>query len=383
MQVYKCFMKIFQKKWGQVVMYLGFFMIIGIVMTAQAASNSNNGGGFESESFRFCVFDGDGSPISRGLCAYLSEGNERVELPDEKMRIQDELYNRNVHCIVRIPKGFGESLKGGMDKRISVMAAPGTIYAKMFEGEVEGYVNMLRCALAGGYSGEEAVSLGKDALELSVRTELADPGSSGEHSLLSYSFRYVPYIFICMCLVSITPMLIVFRKRQIRDRIAASACSANRFSLILFAGVVTVGAILYLAHLALAAALSGGDIFSVKGALFSLNEFCFLIVALGLVYLMGQLVKRQEVLNMIANLVGLGCSFLCGVFVPLELMGEGVIRVAHFLPPYWYVRAADWIDRFRAGDSLAELLSYLGLELLFGAALVCAGMACRRGKSVA
>ena len=77
---------------------------------------------------------------------------------------------------------------------------------------------------------------------------------------------------------------------------------------------------------------------------------------------------------MIANLVGLGCSFLCGVFVPLELMGEGVIRVAHFLPPYWYDRA---------GDSLAELFPLLGVELLFGAALVCAGMACRRGKSVA
>ena len=29
-------------------------------------------------------------------------------------------------------------------------------------------------------------------------------------------------------------------------------------------------------------------------------------------------------------------SFLCGVFVPLDIMGKGVKTVAHFLPVYWY-----------------------------------------------
>ena len=388
MQVYKCFMKIFQKKWGQVVMYLGIFLVLGIIMTAQAVHTKDSE--FKAESYRFCVFDEDDSAVSRGLCAHLDRDNERVEIPDEKTAIQDELYNRNVHCVIRVPRGFGDSLReknvsaeASSAAKVSVVSVPGTVYGEVFESEVDGYVRMIRCALAGGFDEEEAISLEERAAGLSAQVELNDPGRSGERSLLYYSFRYVPYLFICMCVVTITPMLIVFQKKKIRERIAASSCPANRFSLILFAGVVTVGAILCMAHLALAAALSGGDIFSAKGALFALNEFCFLIVVLGLVYLLGQVVKRQEVLNMIANLVGLGCSFLCGVFVPLELMGEGVIRAAHFLPPYWYVRAADWIDRFRTGDSLAELFPLLGVELLFGAVLVCAGMACRRGKSVA
>lgn len=45
--------------------------------------------------------------------------------------------------------------------------------------------------------------------------------------------------------------------------------------------------------------------------------------------------------NAIVNTVSLGSSFLCGVFVQQELLGETVPSIARFLPAYWYVKAVD------------------------------------------
>lgn len=83
---------------------------------------------------------------------------------------------------------------------------------------------------------------------------------------------------------------------------------------------------------------------------------------------------------MISNVIALGMSFLCGVFVPLEYLGEGLIKAAHFLPAYWYITSANFIDTYVPGSSLNELWVGLGIQLLFGAALISIGLAYSRMK---
>lgn len=73
---------------------------------------------------------------------------------------------------------------------------------------------------------------------------------------------------------------------------------------------------------------------------------------------------------MIANTIGLGMSFLCGVFVPQKFLGEAVINVAHFLPAYWFIRANNMLAGI--SDELfssSKYFSYLGIELLFAVAI--------------
>ena len=76
-------------------------------------------------------------------------------------------------------------------------------------------------------------------------------------------------------------------------------------------------------------------------------------------------------------------SFLCGIFVPLEYLGEGLVKVAHFLPAYWYITSAVEIDSYTAGKELGELWQGLGIQLLFGVAFVCAGLAYSKAKVAA
>ena len=135
--------------------------------------------------------------------------------------------------------------------------------------------------------------------------------------------------------------------------------------------------------MAFAAMKQRSQLFSFQGMLYCLNVFCFMVVTLGIVFLVGQVVRKSSVLNMISNVIALGMSFLCGIFVPLEFLGEGLIKAAHFLPAYWYITSANWIDHYVPGQTMGELWKSMGIQLLFGAALVGIGLAYSKAKVTA
>ena len=59
-------------------------------------------------------------------------------------------------------------------------------------------------------------------------------------------------------------------------------------------------------------------------------------MSLAISFLIGVLVEKEEVINGVVNVISLGMSFTCGVFVSMSVLGKGVRAFAHFLPVYWY-----------------------------------------------
>ena len=78
----------------------------------------------------------------------------------------------------------------------------------------------------------------------------------------------------------------------------------------------------------------------------------------------------------------LGMCFLCGVFVPLDVLNKGVITVAQFLPVYWYEKANDMLADFGniTGSVRTEVLQAVGIQLVFAAAILCIAMAVSKKK---
>ncbi len=61
-------------------------------------------------------------------------------------------------------------------------------------------------------------------------------------------------------------------------------------------------------------------------------------------------------------------SFLCGIFVPLSLLGDGVLKIGKFLPAYWYVKANDMIYfSSDTGESftVSKIFEYIGIQMIF------------------
>lgn len=379
MQVYKVFFKILKKQKVQIIMYLAIFMFIAMLVGANGETGEQQS--FEAENYSFSILDEDDSEISREMRSYLETYGERVEIEDDEEMIQDALYDRNTNCVLRIPEGFGNSLKdGGEVKKVEYVTIPGTTYAQTFQNLASQYITTIRMYLAGGFSVEEAVKKTEEVCQEKAEVTFTEEGTTTQYGKLYRFFSYVPFIYLCICIVAIGPILIVFHKKNVKDRIRCSMYSQLRTNLELFAGVVTAGLAFLVIYFLLVAAGNGGEALSFEGGLHFLNMLCFAVVALGITFLVGQLVKKTEVLTIVSNAVSLGMSFLCGVFVPLVYLGDSVIKVAHFLPSYWYITAAMEIDTIAQTHNYSALAEAMGIQLLFGIAFVCAGLACSHVK---
>ncbi len=379
MQVYKVFFQILNKQKGFIIMYLSIFLSISLVVSGQARDNEEKM--FEGKEYTFTVFDGDQSAVSKNLVAYLEDNYEQVELNDDKEMIQDALYNRKVACVVRIPKGFGEEvLHGDARGKMELTAIPGTFYEETFRGMINRYVSMIRSYELGGFSEEEALKRADEASRQKATVSLATEGAASQRGMMYYFFLYLPYVMIAICINVIGVILIIFHRKEVKERNLCSAYSLTKTNMQLFAGSVTAMLGLCIIFCLIMLVTSGTEIFSAKGGLHCLNMLAFSLVSLGLVFFVGQLVKGHNALSMCGTVLSLGMSFLCGIFVPLEMLGDGLVKVAHFLPAYWYVVAAELADSYQPGDSLEPFMIKLLVQVLFGAAFLCAGLAYSKVK---
>jgi ABC-2 type transport system permease protein len=110
--------------------------------------------------------------------------------------------------------------------------------------------------------------------------------------------------------------------------------------------------------------------FNLNTVYFILNSFGFAICGASISFLIGNLVKSQSAISAVSNVITLGSSFISGVFVPQELLGSSVLKIASFTPTYWFVRANDSIAALTQFDftHVKNILSYILIELGFGLA---------------
>jgi len=363
-------------------MYVCIF--IGI-MSAFVKSNktTNEAEKYVSSKASFAVCDNDNSELSRALVEYLSEEHElyEEEIKDETESIQDNLYNRNIHAFLRIPAGFEENVKNGnyVDS-LEVITIPGTSTSKVFESDVDSYLGNLSIFLSEGYSVEDAVKCTNEIMKVEIAVTLPDVGNDSNVRSVSYSlFNYLGWIFVVMMIVGITPVLQVFGRKELRDRIECSSYKFSNVNKELILGVAITGFGICIAIFGVTAALLKNEVLTEKGLWFGINMVTYMMVAVSLAFLVSKLTNNEQIVSMIANIVSLGMSFICGIFVPMEFLGENVKKVAHLLPAFWYNKACVGIDQ-GAGAHLTEILSSMGIQILFAIVILIAGVIIARKK---
>ena len=65
-------------------------------------------------------------------------------------------------------------------------------------------------------------------------------------------------------------------------------------------------------------------------------------------------------------------SFLCGVFVSMDILGKSVQKIAQFLPVYWYEVANNLLKSHNtfSGTQIHTLYTCYGIQLLFALAFL-------------
>ena len=383
MTVFRGFLIITKRNIHIIWLYLLLFLGIAIMVQKAAGGNTSE---FEQVSLNIAVIDRDGGKLAKGLADYLSQYHTLVELPDEPSIIQDRMFYREVYYVAAIPEDFEERCLYG-DETLPVTKVPGSNSGFYVDQQINTFMNDVRIMTRSGFPLSDAVQSVIDNCTDKAEVTLIDKnGFGGVQPLHAFMYQYMPYILISILCYSMSYIMIAFRNEDVKRRMMCSAIPARSQNLQLALGVAVVGIAVY-GLCTLMPFLMYGKTFMKDPNMpyYLVNSFMMTLVSLSLSFLIGTLVRREEIISAIVNVVSLGMSFLCGVFVELEVLGKGVRTFAQFLPAYWYEVANGLLSNNSSLSPAQQTSLYTcyGLQILFAAAILGVAMVISRIRQTA
>lgn len=397
MTVFKGYLKGALRQRSVILLYLLIFLGLGTLMTM--SMDESGSGQYEAEQIRMAVIDRDHSALSEGLKAYLGQSQELVELEDKKEVLQEELYYGNIEYVLVIPEGFEAAFteqtmndsaeteatsadgSAAADGLLEGTGRPGSTESYYAKELAEGYLSGAALYLKAGYTAEEAADAMAEQETTGVKAVYAE--GSSEMSRLAGTFQYLPYVLTALSCYVIGFVMLDYQRPEIRARLAVSAVSFRKRLAMMLLAFLVIGAAFYTVSMLLVAAMSKGALFT-DGNLgyYALNTLTMVLVGLSIAFLVVHVAGTANGVNGLANVIALGMSFLCGVFIPDSMLSGSVRRIARFLPVYWYEQNNQILGTHtELGQTLVNRLmtGYLR-QLLFAAVVLVLAMGLKKWK---
>ena len=378
MTVFKGFLLLLKREAKSVSLYLVIFIAMA-VMTQLSMGDNQPTSTFKSMSTRIAIEDKDQSDLSKSLVNYLEKTQSvkrdlNISTPD---MIQENLYYSNVYSVIKIPKGFE---KDYFDKQtpLTLINKPG-FDSTYVTCQVDQFLKSVKVLHESGDTVAQAVQkVQRYDSQKSRVTLIAQNKSGGEMPYHNYLFQYLPYILISMTSYSLGIILIIYAEPDKKRRMLCAPVSYRSMNLQLMLGAAVIGTGLWLiCGVALPTILSAKTFLSDPNLpYYLLNVGLMILVSLALSFLVSKLIQRINIISSVTNVLALGMSFLCGVFVPLSVLSPTIKKITQFLPVYWYEVTNELIGyqtTFNASQKW-ELYKGFGIQLLFVIALLSLGM---------
>lgn len=383
MQVFKAFIKTAKKYLPINMMYFVIFCVIAIMATSFNTDTENSS--FQSVSLNIGIIDEDNSKASGALCDYLSSLHTLTPLAYDEEVLLDSLFYRTCDYILILPEGFETRLLAEDSDLYETVQIPGIYSSAFIDEQINSYIKTLRLYLTGGFLPEEAFSHAASALsEASDQVQVVEFEKTGESSMTApfYFYQFLAYVLVSMILTGLTPILTIFWEKNLAKRISCSSTSLLSRNLQIALGSICYCLGIWLLFIITSRVFYGAQMFSEKGLLCIANSFLLLPVGVSISLVIGCFAPSSNTINMINNILTLGMSFLCGIFIPQQLLGENVLAFSKYLPLYWYIKNNDLISGFGGKPFvMKEYWHNLGILALYSIAIFAVALAVSKYKS--
>ena len=376
MQHFKAFYKVAWKRVPSTIIYFVCFVILTFLMGS--TSETNMEANFQMYALDICVIDEDNTAASEALVDYLGSMHNLVTLENNPEVLQDNLYYRMVSYVLTIPEGFEEKLLNGeTEGLLENVKVPGSTTGYFVDQQVLQYTKTLQIYLAGGYEIADAVDAVSDTIDgmEAVNSISFAKDNAVEKKEVYYFYQYLPYIFIVMLICGLAPIIQTFNKKNLSERIQCAYMSFGKRNTQLSLGCITYSLLIWAIFMILSMIVCGKSACLGNAPYAMLNSFVFMLIAVALTIFVSNFTTTENSAHMIGNIVGMGASFLAGVFVPQNMLSEGVLKVAKFLPTYWYIRSNNMLAGFSNEElNMQSYWNGIGIQLLFAIALFAAAL---------
>lgn len=367
MTVFKTFLKILRKNSFMIFIYTLILVIFGgFSMKTQENSIS-----FSSVKPDVLIVNKDEEiGITKGLIDYIKENSIQPTVEDSEEARNDALFYNDTDYIIYIPEGFNQNFFNGTIDSIEVKKG-NNFNAAYVEMLLNRYLRIATTYRNRVSTQEELVKYIDNILENNTEVEITTKLDTAALEQASFYFNFESYsLYVCLIFI-ISLILSIFNDEKIRKRNIISSCSYKKNNRILLLSNLLYAFMIWLLYLVIGIIILGDILLTSNGILFIINSFIHLFTVTTVAFLIGNIVTNKDAINGVTNVIGIGTSFLCGVFVPLSYLPDSVVTMAHFLPTYYYVKSNEIIASLEEitlmtlEPVLINMLILIGFAVLF------------------
>ena len=357
MTIFKYFFKVMNEYKGIILLYTGIL----IFFAGFNLSTGENTMSFVAEKPDVLLIDHDNSKYSNNLKKYLEENANLKDLENKN----DALFYRDVSLIIEIPEGYYDSIKNNkLDIEIKSTNDAEAEYGKML---LERYLKISLIYEKENLQEDELIEKINQNIKITTEVNISSKLDSETMDKATFYYNFANYSLLAGCVFVISTTLNSFKNINIKKRTMISSYDYKKYNKNLFLAGSTYGIVLWILYTLISFILLKDVMFTINGLLYLINSFIFMLCSVSIAFFMGSLITDKEALNSIVNVVALGSSFLCGAFVPMNFLPDSVLKIAQFLPSYWFIKNNELIKTVESisQSTLNDYIFNLSIVIIF------------------
>ena len=367
MIVFKTFLKILNKNKFIIILYTVFLIGFG-GFNMQTSDNSTN---FVASKPDIMIVNYDEEKgITKDLIKYITDNGNIIELNNNEEAINDGLFYRDVNYVIYIPENYSEDFMDGKNPEINIKST-GDYQSSFAEMLLSRYIKVANIYQKSIKNEDELTSKINETLSKQSEVEITSKLDTDSLAKATFYYNFASYSILACLVYVICLVLSSFKDIKIQKRTIISSTDYRKLNRQLLLSNSLFSIILWGVYVALSFVLIGDVMFSNQGIIYLINSFIFTMCATTIALFIGNLVSNKNAINGIVNVIALGSSFLCGAFVPMEWLPDGVLKIAHILPSYYYISSNESLKTLEVFNLetmqpiITNMIVILGFSIIF------------------
>lgn len=375
MTVYKYFIKIALKNKWTILGYTIIFFSMSLISGSGATEREPK---FMETRLNIGIIDNSNSELSTGLKAYLEGKHNIVDTIDDEDYIKEQIFLERADAIIIIPEDFQEKVIN-KEKSIKIYNDDRKIESMQIQNQINKFLMFANATYEDGKFDLANVNL---ALREKAKVKLANNNREKNNSINNEWFRnyynFTSYVIIAMYIAIIGMVMTDFTDENIDSRMKISSKKFLNFNMELYLGQLTIAAIITSIFILGSIVLKGKYIGEVDFIKYVINIIVFSFTILCFTFFINNFTKNKFVISGLATVLSLGTSFISGVMVPQEFLGEKTLLLAKFFPTYYFVKVNG-----TTVNSFSDISFNIFMQLSFAVAFILLGLYFSKAKQKA
>lgn len=354
MIVFSTFWRIVKKYKGTILLYTVMLIMFGGI---NLTSNSTNDMFTPTKPNIFIVNKDSNMGLTKNLINYLKKNTNVVSLEDDEEKINDALFYRDISYVIYIPKNYSKDVLDKKDVTINIKSSK-DYTSSLTEMMLDKYLNVQSNLVNITNNQDELVNMINNTLDVNSEVVVSSKLDNSYLNRVSRYFNFGSYSLLAVIIFIVTLVINSFKENTINKRIIVSSFNYKKHNSLLMLSSFVYSLIVWVLFSLLSVILLGKDMISIRGILYFVNTFMFVMPTLSFGILISTLVNNKDSIGGIVNVVSLGSAFLCGAFIPTEYLPKIVLSIAHVFPAYYFIDSNNLL-------SSMEIINFSNLTPVF------------------